>query len=169
MSENTKKKSDEIIRHHVWASMSVSLVPIPLFDSVVLSVVQFNMIRKLSKLYGIRLIKKDKSFLKSLFLSIGSYADDAALAVLKKTVLPTVSVSLATSMTKAIPVTGQTIGVVSAPVVNGAFTYAIGKLTALHFESGETFLSLDPKKVEAYYMEMFNEGKKIAAEMKKNQ
>ena len=166
MSQISKNKSDEIIRHHVWASMSVSLVPLPLVDFAAISIVQFNMIRKLSKLYGIRLIKKDKNFLKALVLSMGSLADDAAVAGIRKVALPTISASLAASMTKAIPVAGQTIGVVSSSVVNGAFTYAIGKITALHFESGGTFLSLDPQKVETYYKEMFNEGKKVAAEMK---
>jgi len=161
-----KNKSDEIIRYHVWSSMSVSLVPIPLIDFAAVTIVQFNMIRKLSKLHGIRLIKKDKKILKSFILSVSALVDDVAIAGIRKVAVPTISASLATSMTKAIPVTGQTVGVVSSSVVNGAFTYAIGKITALHFESGGTLLSLDPKKVEAYYKEMFIEGKKVATEMK---
>jgi len=165
MSQIPKNRSDEIIRYHVWASMSVSLVPIPLLDFAAISIVQFNMIRKLSKLYGIRLIKKDKTSLKSLILSVSALADDVAVAGFRKVALPSISASLATSMSKAIPVAGHTIGVASSSVVNGAFTYAIGKMTALHFESGCTFLSLDPQKVEAYYKEMFNEGKKVASEM----
>jgi len=169
MNEVSQSKTDEIIRSHVWASMGVSLVPIPLFDFAAISVIQFNMIRKLAKMYGIPLLKKDKNILKSFSFSITSLADDAAIAIFRKTVLPTASASLATSLTKAIPVSGQTIGVISAPIVNGAFTYAIGKITAIHFESGCTFLSLDPQKVESYYMEMFNEGKRVAAEIKAKQ
>jgi len=53
------------------------------------------------------------------------------------------------------------------PVVSGAFTYAIGKVFIQHFASGETFLTFDPEKVRDYYTEMFEEGKKVAAEISK--
>ena len=98
---------------------------------------------------------------------LASLTDDVALAVVRKTILPAVSASLAASMTKAVPVAGQSIGVATAPVINGGFTYAIGKMTVLHLESGGSFFSLNPEKEKDYYMEMFTEGTKIALEMQK--
>jgi hypothetical protein len=35
-----------------------------------------------------------------------------------------------------------------------------------HFESGGTFLDLDPAKVKAYFSEQFERGKKVVADLK---
>ncbi|KPA10012.1 GTPase [Candidatus Magnetomorum sp. HK-1] len=162
----SKEKTDSIIRRHVWASMSVSLIPIPLVDFTALTAIQFNMIRKISKLYGIPLIKSPQKTMKSWILMFASFADDIALAFFRKTILPTVTLSLASSFSKAVPVAGQTIGVVSAPIINGAFTYALGKVFIMHFETGGTFMTFDPEKAKEVYEKMFKEGINVANEMK---
>jgi uncharacterized protein (DUF697 family) len=167
MNQVSREETDKIIRHHMWSSMGVSLIPLPLIDFTAITIIQFNMIRKLSRLYGVPFFKKSIKSFRSLIVMLASLTDDVSLAVLRKTVLPAVSLSLATSMTKAVPVAGQSIGVATAPVINGGFTYAIGKMTVLHLESGGSFFSLNPEKERDYYMEMFAEGKKIALEMQK--
>jgi len=167
MNQVSKEETEKIIRHHMWSSMGVSLIPFPLIDFTAITIIQFNMIRKLSRLYGVPFLKKNVKSFRSLIVMLLSLTDDVALAFVRKSVLPAVSVSLATSMTKAVPVAGQSIGVATAPVINGGFTYAIGKMTVLHLESGGSFFSLNPEKERDYYMEMFTEGKKIALEMQK--
>jgi uncharacterized protein (DUF697 family) len=167
MNQVSREETDKIIRQHMWSSMGVSLIPIPLIDFTAITVIQFNMIRKLSRQYGVPLIKKNTKSFRSLIVFLASLADDFALGVFRKTMLPAVSASLATSLTKAVPVAGQSIGVATAPVINGGFTYAIGKMMVRQFESGESFFTLNPEKEKEYYMEMFTEGTKIAIEMQK--
>ena len=148
----SKEDMDKLIRHHVYASMGVSLIPIPLVDFVGLTAVQVNMLRKISGAYGIPFFKdKVKNVLSSL--AGGAF--------------PTlISIPLAASLTKFVPAAGMTLGVVSMPIVAGATTYAIAKVFVQHFASGGTFLSFDPEIVKDYYAQMFKEGQKVAAEMK---
>ena len=37
---------DNIIKHHVWGSLGIGLIPIPVVDFVALSGLQLNMLRK---------------------------------------------------------------------------------------------------------------------------
>jgi hypothetical protein len=55
------------------------------------------------------------------------------------------------------------------PVISGASTYAIYKVFIQHFESGGTFLDLDPAKVKSYFAEQFTKGKKVAVDLKKDE
>ena len=160
-----KKETESILRNHVWASVGVSLIPVPFADFAGLTLIQFNMLRKLSRAYGIPFSRRpDKNTLSAW---IASFADNAVFSVLRKAAIPAVSASLTASVTKIVPGIGQAAGVITMPVVSGAFTYAIGKVFIQHFASGETFLTFDPEKVKNYYAEMFEEGKKVAAEISK--
>ena len=151
--DGLKAKLDKILRHHVYASIGVGLIPVPVIDFVGLTGVQLNMLRKIAKIYEVRLLK---DAVKNIVFSLVGGALPVAAAA-----------PLAASGVKAIPLFGQTAGVLTMPVVAGATTYAIGKVFTQHFASGGTFLTFDPEKVKAYYAEMFNEGEKIAADIKK--
>lgn len=139
---------DRLIKNHVWASVGVGLVPIPLLDMVALTGIQINLVRKIANVYGIPFMKdKVKNILGAL---VGS-------------VIPsTMGLPLGASMAKFIPVIGQTVGAVTMPVISGAATYAVGKVFTQHFASGGTLLTLDPEKVKAYFAEMFEKGKAVA-------
>nr|VFK23706.1 MAG: Uncharacterized conserved protein, DUF697 family [Candidatus Kentron sp. LPFa] len=143
---------EKIIRHHVAASSAIGLIPIPLFDMAALVPVQVNLIRKIAKAYGVPFMKnKVRTIVTSL---IG--------AVLPTTLTPTIVASLS----KAIPVVGQTASVLTMPILAGAATHATGRVFVLHFESGGTFLNFNVEKAKERYAEMFKEGKEVAAEMK---
>jgi uncharacterized protein (DUF697 family) len=147
-----KERLDKLIRLHVWGAMGVGLIPFPLVDFAAVTVVQLNLLRKLSKEYNVRFFKHTaKNILSSLFAS--------AVPVFG-------SLPLAASLAKAVPVIGTTAGVVTMPILNGASTYALGKVFVQHFASGGTFLTFNPDKVKAYYAEMLKEGQKVAADMK---
>ncbi len=145
-------ESDRIIRRHVFSSMGVGLIPLPLVDLVALTGVQVHMVRKLADLYKTPYSRdRAKNIIASL---LGSFT-------------PTVAApSIAISLTKMIPLLGQAFGTLTMPVLSGAATYAVGSVFVQHFASGGTFLTIDPEKVEAYYMEKFKEGENIAADMK---
>jgi len=150
VKEVSKEELDKLIRYHVWGSIGVGLVPVPLIDFIALTGIQVNMLRKIAGAYNVPFFK-DKA--KNILTSLAGGA------------LPTaVSGSLAASMSKAVPIMGLTAGIITMPVVAGATTYAIGKVFVQHFASGGTFLTFDPEKVKDYYAEMFKEGKKVAGE-----
>jgi len=147
-----KEDLDKLLKYHVWASIGVGLVPIPLADFAGLTAIQLNLLRKLAKAYGVP-FSKDK--VKNILSSLAGGA------------LPTVaSMPLAASLTKFVPIVGQTVGAITLPVVAGATTYAVGRVFIQHFASGGTFLTFDPDQVKDYYAQMVKEGEKIAREGK---
>ncbi len=162
--ENTEETAaagidlDKTIKNHVWASIGVGLVPLPMLDMVALTGVQLNLVRKIAKANDIPFMKdKVKSIIGTLLGSI----------------LPTTLGPSLASISKTIPIVGQTVGMLTMPMVAGASTYAVGKVFVQHFASGGTFLTFDPEKVKEYYAEMYEEGKKtaeiVASDIKKDE
>ncbi len=150
--EPSKEELDNIIKHHVWGSMGIGLIPVPLVDFVALTGIQIHMLRRVAELYNLPFSRdRAKNIVASL---LGSFTSTAAA--------PSITISL----TKIIPILGQAFGVITMPVLSGAATYAVGKVFVRHFASGGTFLTFDHKKVQEYYMEMFREGERLAAAMK---
>ncbi|MFC1886772.1 YcjF family protein [Thermodesulfobacteriota bacterium] len=148
MAEVSEAELNRLIKNHVWASIGIGLVPVPMLDMVALTGVQLNLVRKIAAAYNIPFLKdKMKNILGSLLGGV---------------IPSTVGPPLATSISKAIPIFGQTFGVITMPTIAGASTYAVGKVFVQHFASGGTFLTFDPEKVMGYYAEMFEEGKKTA-------
>lgn len=148
-----QERLEKLKRNHILAAMGVGLVPIPLVDMVALIGVEIDLIRKLSIEYNIP-FKQDrgKSIVTSLFGGLLTTEIGFAVA----------------SLIKCIPVIGLTAGAVTMPVVSGAATYGIFKVFVQHFESGGTFLDLDPVKVKAYFKEQFTKGKDVVSSMKKD-
>lgn len=147
-----KEKLDEILRHHVWGAMGVGLIPIPWVDLVGLTGVQINLVRRLAKVYGIPFSQNTaKSIVGALLSSVAPKA---------------MALPVALSIAKIVPFLGQTAGVVTMPILAGAATYALGRVFIQHFATGGTFLTFDPEQAKEYYMEMFQEGKKVATEIK---
>lgn len=145
-----QKDMDKLIRHHVWASIGVGLVPVPLVDMVALTAIQLNLVRKIAKNYEIPFSKdKVKNILGAL---VGSAIPSATGG------------PLAASITKFVPVIGWTTGAITMPVFAGASTYAVGKVFVQHFATGGTFLTFDTDKVKEYFAKKFKEGKEVAKE-----
>jgi len=134
------------IKNHAFGAMGVGLIPLPAVDFVALTALQVNLMRKLSKFYGVPFSEEvGKKIVGAL---IGSYA-------------PLALVMPAISLFKAIPLVGQSVGVLAMPVLAGATTYALGKVFVQHFESGGTFLNFNPSAVREYYRQQLEEGKSI--------
>jgi uncharacterized protein (DUF697 family) len=149
--EGREKRLEKLAQNHILASMGVGLIPVPCADLVALMGIQLDLIRKMAAEYGIP-FRQDvgKSIIASL---MGGF-------------LPVTLGFAAASMIKFIPLIGQTTGAVVMPVMSGASTYAIYKVFMQHFESGGTFLDLDPSKVKAYFSEQFAKGKKVVMNLK---
>ncbi len=149
--QNPNVSADSIVKNHIYGSMGVGLIPMPMVDLVALTGIQLNMLRKLAKVYDVPFMQdKVKHLVASL---IGSS-------------LPLVLAGTLASLIKAIPVVGQTTGVLALPALAGATTYATGKVFIQHFASGGTFLNFDPDAVRDYYAQLLKEGKQVSATIK---
>lgn len=150
--EERLAKAEAQTKNHMMGAMGIGLIPIPIVDFLALTALQVNMIHRMSKVYGIP-FNEDKA--KNI---IGSLLGGG---------LP-VAVSMpVASLIKAIPIIGQTTGVLAMPVIAGASTYALGRVFIQHFESGGTFLDFKPEEVKKYYEEQFEKGKGMAVDLKK--
>ncbi|MBU0484516.1 MAG: DUF697 domain-containing protein [Proteobacteria bacterium] len=147
-----KAATDQMIKNHMYASMGVGLVPLPMVDFLALTAIQIRLLCKLSNFYEMTFSKnRAKNIIGAL---IGSS-------------LPVAATGPIASLIKAIPLIGQTTGALTMVVVGGASTYALGNVFVQHFESGGTFLDFDPEKVKEYFADLYKEGAKVTRDIKK--
>lgn len=152
--EHRHAAAEHVLRQYTLGGMAVGLVPLPFVDLAALVALQLKMLHSLAGIYDIE-FKSDlgRSAIASL---IGSTASTG------------LSPTLAASLGKFIPGIGQTLASGSAVLLNGAATYAVGKVFIQHFAAGGTFLSFDPEAVRDYFQTQLQEGGRVAAEWKKN-
>lgn len=131
------------VKHYALGAAGAGIVPLPLIDMLTMLALQMLMVRKLAKLYDVPYAKqRSKSAVAGL---IGGFNAGG----------------LGVGAFKMIPILGI-FSYAVMPTINGAITYAVGKVFIQHFESGGTFLDFDPKKVRAYFEDQFREGKQQA-------
>jgi len=70
--EPSQEELDNLIRNHVYASMGVGLVPIPLADFLALTGIQINLLRKLAKTYDVPF---SKDTVKNILLKLSLLLD----------------------------------------------------------------------------------------------
>ncbi len=152
MSEYEKSNRDDsantIIKNHIAWSMGAGFIPVPIADLLAVGAVQLDMIRQLSKLYGIDFKQTEGKAIVSSLTSSG-VARLGARAV------------------KFIPGIGSILGGVTMSVLSGASTYALGEVFKKHFETGGTFLDFDTERLKKYYNEKFEKGKEVAEQLQK--
>jgi uncharacterized protein (DUF697 family) len=129
------KDAERLIRYHAIGAAAALVIPVPFLDVPLLLGVQVNLVRSLAKLY-------EQPFSENIGKSLISALVGASVP------------GAAWSLTKLIPI----FGTISTAAVGAASTYAVGKVFVQHFESGGTFLTFDPKKVEAHYAEELRKG-----------
>jgi len=148
LTEN-EQKALKTVKNYVWWSMGAGLIPFPWVDMAAVSGVQLKMVAAISKIYGVRFqANSDKAVIGSL---VGSLVPGA------------VSYGAAFTVLKGIPAAGFIVGGSAMVVISGATTWALGKVFIQHFESGGTFLDLNPDKVREYFKAQFEEGRKTGA------
>jgi uncharacterized protein (DUF697 family) len=146
-------EANTIVRNHVLGSMGIALVPIPVIDLVALTGIQLKMLHSLAKLYRVPF---SENLGKSLIVSLVGG------------VMPTSTAMTLASLAKVVPGIGTATGMVSVSILGGATSYAIGNVFIQHFESGGTLLDFDPKKMREYFTNKLQEGKKVAASLRKS-
>jgi len=144
MAENT-------IKNHIIASMSMSLIPVPLVDVSALTATQLSLLQRLCLYYDIPFEDGD---LKPLLTALISGATP---------VLGIVGIS---SLIKTIPGIGTLAGTASLSVISGTITYAVGQTFMLHFAAGGTLEDLDMQQAKAFFKHELKNGRQFVQTLK---
>ncbi|CAA6826300.1 MAG: TRAP transporter solute receptor, TAXI family [uncultured Thiotrichaceae bacterium] len=141
--EDRHQQAQNIVKKHMLAGMTVSVVPIPLIDIAGLTTTQLNMLHSLSIHYGVDFNKKrGKATLVSM---IGGS-------------LPTTALVGVSSLTKIIPGIGTLGGSASLSALAGAMVYASGQVFIKHFESGGGLHNFNGKHQRSQFQQAMKEG-----------
>jgi uncharacterized protein (DUF697 family) len=140
----TSAKIEQIIKNRALLAAGMGIVPVPVFNFVSVTAVQIAMVQSISKLYN---IEAKKSWIKNIISTvIGGLVTTGG------------SGFLATHLIGA-PIVGASLAVLSAPVLNGLITYAIGYMFARYFESSDGFLKTNAKALRDWFTDGFKQGR----------
>jgi len=143
MSERTATAYEVVSRYWKW-SAAAGLIPVPLVDVAAVTGVQLKMISDLAKLYDVP-FRRERA--KSV---VGALVGAVTPPLLTSTVL-----HLFSPMFSVLPGVGTVVAVLATPAFNAASTYALGRVFVQHFESGGTFLDMNPDDVREHYRKEF--------------
>jgi len=146
-----ESQARRIITRHVWLAMGAGLLPLSVLDYAMITGVQLRMLRQLSRNYHVP-FSRDRG--------------KTIISALLGTVIPATLTNAVASALKSVPLAGPVLGGISMAIFAGATTYATGKIFLQHFESGGTFLDLEPATVRAYFRQEFEKGQTLAREMR---
>jgi len=142
-------EAQNIVKANIITSMASGLIPVPLFDMISLTNIQFHLIQTLAEHYQIPADNINKSLITSLVS--GS--------------LPVISVLGLSSFIKIIPGIGSLAGSGSVSIISGAISYAVGQVFIRHFEQSGTLEDFNPASAKEYFSEQLKAGKLIAGDL----
>jgi len=141
-------QAEKIIKKHVLLAMGISAIPIPKFDINLINRIHAEMVRQLTVAYA---------------RSYDEHPTKTYIGVIASHSLMQASGSLLQSL----PGIGKIFGGVSRAGVNGATTYALGKVTARFFHEGLEISEIDLDLAKQFFKEEFEIGKKFATNLAK--
>ncbi len=147
--EQKHKAGEDIVRSYVMWSLGAGILPMPIVNFAGLSVLQYNMLKKLCGVYG---VQPDAARLKHI------------VAVLVGGIAPGI---LAQSVFGLIPFVGFAMTMSTLPVLSGGSTYALGRIFVNHLEAGGTVLDCNPAVMKQAFAKKYEEAKQIIPGLKK--
>ena len=121
-------------RYSLWSAIA-GLIPIPFVDLAAVGGVQIEMLRRISKIYGVPFSENRG---KALMISLAG------------SIIPASSGIGAASIVKSMPVVGTAVGAIVMPTLSAGATYAIGMTFIQHFASGGTLLDFNSSKYREF-------------------
>lgn len=115
-------------RLSLWSG-AAGLIPVPFVDLAAVGGVQIEMLRRISKIYGV---------------PFSENRGKALIAGIAGSMIPASSGIGASSLIKGIPGIGTAISALTMPTLSIGATYAIGMAFIQHFATGGTLLDFDP-------------------------
>jgi uncharacterized protein (DUF697 family) len=128
----------KLVDRYVLWSGAAGLIPVPLVDMTAVSGVQLQMLRRVAEVYGIK---------------FSDNVGKSVLASLMGAIIPATSGMGLASATKAVPLFGTAVAMVSMPALSAGATYIIGRVFINHFESGGTLLDFNPPDYREFIKE----------------
>jgi len=147
--ELRRTEAQNIVKGNVVTAIGSGLIPIPIFDIISLTNIQFHMIQTLSEHYEIPIDNISRSLVTSLISGA----------------LPVVSMLGLGSLIKSIPGIGSLAGSGSVAVLSGAISYAVGQVFIRHFEQGGTLNDFNPASAKIYFSEQLKAGQLVAKDL----
>ena len=144
-----RRAADNTIRHYCYWSFSAALIPVPIVDFAAMSAIQLKMIGELCELYDV------------------PFSQERARTTIS-TLLASASSSTFASLAKLIPGLGYFGVAIPLAGINVSYTYAVGKIFAQHFQSGEPLESFDPAEQKSRFAEKLREGREFAKRTKED-
>lgn len=142
MSDRTATANNIVKKYCKWGA-GAGLFPVPVLGVAAVTGVQLKMLCELGKVYEIPFQKeRAKSIVGALLGAVSA----PLLAGTVMTALPALMI---------VPVVGATVGVAFNSAFSYAATYAVGRVFVTHFDSGGTFLDLDPATVREHFRQEF--------------
>ena len=128
-------------RFSLWSG-AAALIPVPIVDLAAIGGVQIQMLRRISKIYGV---------------PFSENRGKALIAGLAGSMIPASSGIGAASIVKSVPFIGTAISAIAMPVLSAGATYAIGMAFIQHFATGGTLLDFNARD----YREFINAQKEM--------
>ncbi len=147
--EQKHKAGEDIVRSYVMWSLGAGILPMPIVNFAALSMLQYNMLKRLCGVYG---VQPDTVKLKNI------------VAVLVGGIAPGI---LAQSVFGFVPFVGVAMSISTLPVLSGGSTYALGRIFVSHLEAGGTVLDCNPAVMKEAFMKKFEEAKQVLPGLKK--
>lgn len=116
-------------RFSLWSG-AAGLIPVPFVDLAAIGGVQIELLRRISKIYGVPFSKN---------------RGKAVIAGLAGSMIPACSGIGAASLLKSVPIVGSAISAIAMPVLSAGATYAIGMAFIQHFATGGTLLDFNAR------------------------
>lgn len=139
------QEAENIVRDHVWWSMTLGLIPVPWLDVVAVSGVQLKMIHRLCDYYQQPFSEQQARAIIAALIG-GSNAGFIGMGVTR-------------TLSKFMPL----VGFVSMPIAAGALTYAVGRVFVQHFELGGTLLSFEVEKMRKHFAQEQAQGRRLVS------
>jgi uncharacterized protein (DUF697 family) len=149
---NSDAATMDIIKKNMVWSVAAGLLPVPLVEVAAITAVQVKLIRELAEHFDVP-FQKDlaKSAVASLLASLGSV---------------TLGKFVARSAFRFVPVLGPVVAAASLSAMAAAFTYAVGRVFAVHFATGGSLLDFNIERIREFFRQEFAIGLKEAATLK---
>jgi uncharacterized protein (DUF697 family) len=128
-AKDRRARATQVVKRLSLWSGAAGLIPLPLIDLAAVGGVQIEMLRRISKIYGVPFSKN---------------SGKALIAGVVGSMIPASSGVGAASLIKGMPVLGTAVALVTMPTLSVGATYTIGMAFIQHFETGGTLLDFNP-------------------------
>lgn len=140
-----RAESSRIIWNHVAYAAVAGLVPVPLIDVAAATTIQVRMVAKLCESHGV---------------PFSEQAVKTVVSTLITAALPRATVGYPLiSAAKGVPGVGTLLAAATLPALNGAVTWAVGRVFDWHFSRGGVIETLDPAVMGARFSAEVERGK----------